>query len=77
MGGEDQARPQRDELVAAQAVEFHLLQNAQQLDLREEAQVADFIQEQRAVAGLLEVAFARPDGAGERALFMPEQLGFD
>ncbi len=67
----------RDQAVAAQAAELHLLQHAQQLDLGEEAQIADFIQEERAVGGLLEVAFARSHRAGEGALLMAEQLGFD
>ena len=77
VGGEDEARAQRDELVRAEAAELHLLQNAEQLDLREEAEVADFIEEERAVGGLLEVAFAGADGAGECAFFVAEELGFD
>ena len=36
MGGEDEARAQGNQLVRTQAVEFHLLQDAQQLDLGEE-----------------------------------------
>ena len=77
MSGENQARPQRNEPVTAQAVEFHLLQHAQELDLRKRTQVPNLIEEKRAVARLLEVAFARPSRTGEGALFMPEQLGFN
>src|SRR5208337_1105217 len=47
MRGEDEARAQGNELVASQAAEFHLLQDAEQLDLREQAEIADFIKEQR------------------------------
>ena len=77
MGGEDQTGAQRDQAVAAQAVELHLLQNAQQLDLGEEAQIADLIQEERAVGGLLEIAFARAHRAGESAFLMAKELGLD
>jgi hypothetical protein len=72
MGGKDEPGAQGDEAVAAQAVELHLLQDAQQLDLGEQAEVADFIEEERAVGGLLEVAFASADGAGEGALLVAE-----
>src|SRR5208337_4721765 len=75
VSGEDQPRLQRDKLVAAQAAEFHLLQDAQQLDLREQAQVANLIEEQCAVASLLEVALARPNRACESSFFMAEKLG--
>ena len=64
-------------LVGAEAAEFHLLQNAEEFDLGEEAQVADFIEEERAVAGLLKVAFAGADGAGESAFLVAEELGFN
>ncbi len=77
VGGEDKARAQRGELAGAEAAELHLLQNAEQLDLGEEAEVADFVEEKRAAAGLLEVAFAGADGAGEGAFLVAEELGFD
>ena len=77
MGGEDEAGAERDEPVAAQAAELHLLQDAEELDLGKEAQIADFIEEERAVGGLLEVAFAGGDGAGEGAFLVAEELGFD
>ena len=53
-----------------------LLQHAQQLDLRAGRHVADFIQENRAVIGLLEPADAPQFGAGERAAFVAEQFAF-
>ena len=39
--------------------------------------VADFVQEEGAAVGLLELAQAPRNGAGERALFVAEKLGFD
>ena len=77
MGGKDQARAQRNKTIAAQAAEFHLLQYAQKFDLCKGAQVSDFIQEERAVCGLLKVTFAGTDRAGECALLMTEQLGLN
>jgi len=47
----------REWLARAQAAE-PICAAAQQLDLREQAQVADLVEEERAVLGLLEVAFA-------------------
>src|SRR5580704_19280719 len=72
VSGEDEARAQGDELIRAEAAEFHLLQDAQELYLREHAEIADFIEEEGAVAGLLEVALAGADGASECAFFMAE-----
>ena len=77
MRGEDQTSPQRYEPGAAQAAEFHLLQDPEQLDLREQTQIADFVQEQRAVGRLLEIAFMRSHRAGVGTLFMAEQLGLN
>ena len=70
MSGENQPRPKRNELVAAQSAEFHLLQNTQKLYLREQAQIPDFIKKQRAVFRLLKVAFSRSHGPREGALFV-------
>ena len=77
VGGENQACPQRDEPVAAEPAELALLQNPQKLDLRAQAKFADFVEKQRTVARLLQIAFARTDGAGKSAFFVAEQLGFD
>ncbi len=58
VGGEDQPCAQRDELVAAKSAELALLQDAEELDLGREAELADLVEHQGAVAGLLEIAFA-------------------
>ena len=54
-----------------------LLQHAQDLGLRAGAHVADLVEEQRAAVGLLEAADALAIGAGEGALLVTEQLGFE
>ena len=74
-GDEPHVHPQRTR--AAQALEFVLLQHAQDLCLRARAHVADFVEEQRAAVGLLEAADALLVGAGERALLVAEQLGLE
>jgi len=61
-------------LVAAEALELALLQNAQQLDLHRRRHVADLVQENGAGVGLLELARLGAVCARERALFVAEQL---
>jgi hypothetical protein len=53
------------------------LQRAQQLRLRARRQLAGFVEEQRALIRLLEQAGPLADGAGERALRVAEELGFE
>jgi hypothetical protein len=62
--------------VAAQALEFALLENAQQLHLDVRRHVADFVQEHRPRIGLLELARLGSRGAGEGALLVAEELAF-
>ena len=64
-------------LVAAHRREALLVERAQNFGLRLQAHVADFIQEQRAAVGLLELAFLVGGGAGKRAFAMAEQLALD
>jgi hypothetical protein len=66
-----------DHAVAAQPLELLLLQHAQHLGLRLQAHVADLVEEDRALVGLLELADLPIGGAGERALFVAEQLRLD
>ena len=77
VGRGDDADVDLDHLVAAQPLELLLLQHAQHLGLRLEAHVADFVEEDRALVGLLELADLPIGGAGERALLVTEQFGFD
>ena len=74
MGGRDQPHVGLDRLVAADALERLLLQDAQDLGLQRQRHVADFVEEQGAAVALLELADAAAVGAGEGALLVPEQL---
>ena len=60
--------------MAADALHFALLQDAQQLDLQLRRQLGDFVEEDRAPVRHLETPGARLDGSGERTALMPEQL---
>src|SRR5213076_424485 len=64
-------------VLAADAAERALLQDAQQLHLRRRRHLRDFVEEQRAVVRQLEAALTALDGAGEGALLVPEQLAFE
>ena len=57
-------------------VDFPLLEHAQQLDLQEQRQLADFIQEDRPAVGQLELPLLVGRRARERPATVPEQLGF-
>ncbi len=59
VGGGDDARLALPALRFAHALIFAVLQHAQQLRLQLERQLADLVQEQAAVPGVLEVAGAR------------------
>ena len=63
-----------DGFAAADALEALFLQNAQHLALHERRHIADFVQKDRTPGTLLELADATMIGAGERSLFMAEQL---
>ena len=52
------------------------LNGAQQFGLQARVHFADLVQQQRAAIGLFELADAARDGAGEGALLMAEQFGF-
>ncbi len=64
-------------LAVADAEDDALLQRAQQLHLQVQRQLADLVEEERALVGDLELAGPRRDGAGERALHVPEELALD
>jgi len=63
--------------VADDGVDHPLLDGAQQLGLQANVHLGDFVQQQRAPIGFLEFADAAGDGAGERPLFVAEQLTFN
>src|SRR3981081_4393229 len=54
-----------------------LLKKTQKPSLCFQRHIADFVQEQRTTLRPLETANGSRDGAGDRASFIPEWLGFD
>jgi hypothetical protein len=77
MGGDDDADVYRDGAVASDALDLLFLEHAQQLGLHDRGHIANFVEEQRAAMGLLELAEMARDGAGEGAFLVAEELGFD
>ena len=77
VGGGDDAHVDRAGLRAAHALELAVLQDAQQLGLQRDGQLADLVQEQRPPVGQLEAAELARQGAGEGALLVAEQLALD
>ena len=77
VGGRDQAEIDLQRFLRSDRIDLAVLQRAQQLHLRVERQLADLVEEQRAAVRFLELADALVDGAGERALLVPEQDALD
>src|ERR1035438_8187020 len=75
IGRRQKAHVDGDGTVAAHAFQDALLQHAENLGLRGEAEVADLVQEQGASVGLLELAHARIDAGGD-ALLDAEEFAF-
>src|SRR5438132_14337613 len=76
MRGADDAGVDGDRLASADTLDHTLLQEAQQLDLKRQRNVADLVKEERSTLRYLDLADVRFDCAGERAAFVTEQLGF-
>src|SRR5712671_2372951 len=74
---DDDAGVDDDRSLAADAFELALLEEPQQLRLHGRRHVADFVEEQRAAVGLLELAEVARGRPGERALLVAEQLRLD
>ena len=62
---------------AADAAERLFLEHAEQLGLEGRRHLADFVEEHRALVGLLEQAPLLLARVGERALLVAEHLGFE
>jgi hypothetical protein len=75
--GADDARVDRDRLAPADALDHPLLQEAQQLDLQRQRDVADLVEEQGAALRQLDLAGRGLDRAGEGAALVAEQLGLE
>ena len=76
VGGRNHAQIEVDVLQAAQPPEGLLFEHAQQLGLQHERDLADFVEEQRALVGQFEDAAFLRSRVGERALLVAEQLAF-
>ena len=74
VGGGEDPDVHLDRLRAADALQLALLQGAEDLGLGRERHVADFVEQQRAAVGLLELSELAAEGAGERALLVAEEL---
>src|SRR3546814_16261415 len=75
VGGGQQADVHLDRLAAADTVDLALLDGAQQLGLQARMHFGDFVEQQGAAVGLLELAAAARHRSGEGALFVAAQLG--
>ena len=76
VGGRDDAHIDLDLLPPADALDDLVLQEAQQLDLQRMRQIADLVEEQRALIGALDLADGLLHRAGEGAALVAEQLAF-
>src|SRR5207244_2433057 len=61
---------------SADAVDAPVLGRPQRLRLQPHVDLGNLVEQQRAAGGLFELADAAGNGAGERALLVTEQLGF-
>src|SRR5262249_13556240 len=73
----DDAHVRVHRLVAADAAELARLEDAQELRLDVERELADLVEEDGAAVRELEGALARVDGARERAALVAEELALD
>src|SRR5262249_26837391 len=77
VGRRDDPDIDRDRLRAADALEGHLLEHAEQLGLDFEVDVADLVEEERSAVGLFESPDPVAIGAGEGPSDVAEQLALE
>src|SRR6185437_3768321 len=77
IGGGDDACGEGHAVRGSDWLDLLFLEGAEQLRLQVYGQVADFVQEERAAAGCLHQALPGLHRAGEGALHVAEELGFD
>src|SRR4051794_19983949 len=77
MRGSDDPYIDMNGMLAADALNESILQDAQQANLCRQRQLADFVQKERAAVGPLEPALPRVCGPCETPLFVPEKLRID
>src|SRR6187402_1447378 len=76
MRGDDHPNVGLLRAIASEPLVLALLEQPKQLGLHLERELADLVQENRAVLGLLEAADAPRRSPREGALFVPEELTF-
>src|SRR5882672_3895688 len=76
MGHHDYPHIERDEISAATSLNSAILAESQQLGLGARTEVADFVEKNRAVVGLLETPNAPRVNARERAPVVSEEFAF-
>ncbi len=77
MGGAHYANVNRDLLMSADALDHPLLQETQQLGLQRQRHVADLVEEQRAVVGVLDLSASLFGCTRESPLLVPEELALE
>src|ERR1700690_1714317 len=77
VGGGDTPEVHVDRTRAANTGDFVLLEHSQKIALRFQADISDFIQEDRATVGDLKTTLLPILGAGECAFLMPEKLALE
>src|SRR5262249_11738223 len=76
VGGGDDAHVHRHGVAGADPLEGHFLQNAQELGLHLQVDVADLVEKERTAVGQLEAADLVPVGARKSPLDVSEKLTF-
>ncbi|MNL16897.1 hypothetical protein D3C87_1379610 [compost metagenome] len=77
IGGGDHTNVQCDRFARPNPFDLALLQHTQQFGLEPQGHFGNFIEQNGAAVGLLELAGLRGNGAGEGALLVPEQSRFE
>src|SRR5439155_46992 len=77
VGGGDDADVDRERSRFAKRTDLARLQEAQQLRLEIEAELADLVEEQRSIPGASDDAWVVAVGSGKRAAAVAEQLAFE
>src|SRR6202030_1503532 len=77
VGGGHHANVDALRAVAAQALEFLLLEHAKQFWLQLERNIGNFVEKKGATVGQLEAADFLADGTGEGAAFVAEEFRFE